>query len=48
MRPICNSCNLSMKTKHMFEYIKEYYPNNVIAFKTNKPPIIKSKKNWFF
>ena len=33
---------------HMFEYIKNYYPNNVIAFKTNKPPIIKSKKNWFF
>lgn len=48
MRPICNSCNLSMKTKHMFEYIKEYYPNNAIAFKNNKPPIIKSKKNWFF
>ena len=48
LRPICSDCNSSMMTKHMFEYIKEFYPNNAILFSKNTPPIIKKKNNWFF
>ena len=29
MRPICQSCNLGMKTRHMREYMEDYYPSNV-------------------
>ena len=30
--PICNECNLSMGSKNMDTFIKEYYPNNITNF----------------
>ena len=31
--PICSACNLSMGTKNMDEYIKDYYPDNYETFR---------------
>ena len=44
LRPICQDCNSSMMTKHMLDYIKEFYPNNTNLFENNKPPLINKKE----
>lgn len=34
--PICGQCNGSMMTKEMGEYVSEFYPQNLGAFKARK------------
>ena len=43
--PICDSCNLSMATQNMDEYILEYYPDNYNKF-LNKDYKLQ-KNSWF-
>jgi len=38
LRPICKSCNLSMGTEHMTEYIKKFYPDNLNAYQSKTSP----------
>ena len=43
LRPVCSECNLSMKTKHMLEFMKEYgykKPKNWNGYKQIKPEVI--------
>ena len=37
LRPICPSCNNSMGTINMKEFIKQHYPENIKGFKRNYP-----------
>jgi hypothetical protein len=34
--PICDSCNYSMKTRHMQNYIEEYHPTNLCFFEERR------------
>ena len=42
--PICNSCNLSMGTKNMDDFISEHYPENLSKFKKRD---YTNSKGWF-
>lgn len=33
LRPICSGCNLSMATRNMLDYTKEYYPENIMRLR---------------
>ena len=48
--PICSSCNLSMSSTNMDEFIKEYYPDNIDNFKKKKYNNHQetSTNNWSF
>ena len=43
LRPICGSCNSSMGTKHMRQYMLENYPKNIYDFDNSISPVKKKK-----
>lgn len=45
LRPVCPSCNQSMGTTNMRDYIQKYYPKNLKAFDKNWSP---NRKSGFF
>jgi hypothetical protein len=38
LRPVCRSCNSSMGTQHMLDYIKYVHPDNITLFNDNISP----------
>ena len=46
LRPICGSCNSSMGTQNLYDYMAKYYPNSKIqkTQKTQKTPKTQEKK----
>jgi 5-methylcytosine-specific restriction endonuclease McrA len=46
--PICSTCNLSMGSSNMRDYIEKYYPNNISQFDTRQCLKIKEKSEGLF
>ena len=44
--PICSGCNLSMGSKNMDIFIKEFYPENIKNFNNKKYSIPTKNKSW--
>ena len=46
LRPICGSCNSSMGTQNLYDYMAEFYPNSKIqkTQETPKTPKTQEKK----